>query len=54
MVRGGRLVIAELKSPAGRLTSSQTQWLEALRFVRGVEVHVWRPDDWDLVQVVLR
>jgi hypothetical protein len=54
MVRGGRLILAELKSPHGRLTPKQATWLEALRFVRGIEVHHWQPDDWPTVTEVLK
>lgn len=45
MVRGSRIVGAELKSDAGKLTRYQTAWLEALGDA-GVETHVWRPSDY--------
>ena len=40
----GRLVYAELKSDNGRLTTTQVEWIEALRAC-GQEVYIWRPDD---------
>lgn len=46
MVKGGRLVFAELKTDRGKFSEHQTLWLTALRQVPGVEVHEWRPADW--------
>lgn len=46
MVRGPRLVFAELKSDRGIVSSEQAEWLAALRRVEVVEVAVWRPEDW--------
>lgn len=40
-----RLMGIELKSAKGRLTDDQSEWLLALDKA-GVEVHVFRPDDW--------
>lgn len=56
LVRAGRLVAAELKAAAGRVTASQQAWLDDLALVPGVEVFVWRPDDWTSgrVEAVLR
>ena len=45
MVRGKRLIFAELKREKGRLTAAQTEWIEALRQTV-CEVYVWRPADW--------
>jgi hypothetical protein len=42
-----RIIFAELKTEAGRPTAQQSAWLEALERVRGLEVHLWRPSDWD-------
>jgi hypothetical protein len=54
-VRGGRLVVAELKAADGRLTYEQMAWLAELRKVGGgVEVYEWRPSDWPRVVEVLR
>jgi hypothetical protein len=53
MTRGGRLVLAELKTETGRLRPEQARWIEALSAVRGMEVHVWRPSDWVRVRDAL-
>ena len=43
MAKGGRLVIAELKTQTGRLRPDQVLWLTA------VGVVVWRPEDWPAI-----
>lgn len=43
-----RLLFAELKTDAGRLTVEQRHWLDALQRA-GAEVAVWRPRDFDRV-----
>lgn len=53
LVRGQRLVFAELKSATGRLTPAQVSVLGMLQQT-AAEVHVWRPSDWDDVLCVLR
>lgn len=45
MVRGDRLVFAELKSAKGRVSPAQRVWLERLEQTPA-EVHVWYPHDW--------
>ena len=56
--RGPRLLFIELKADAGRLTAEQQVVLVELQTVAAanayVEVHVWRPRDWDRVVAVLR
>jgi hypothetical protein len=59
LTRRGRLILAELKGPTGRLREAQRGWIFALEEVAAlsagnVEVHVWRPSDWDAVLAVLR
>lgn len=70
LVRGERLIFAELKSENGRVSPAQKVWLGALEHVAGeverstddrrsrpgrVEVYLWRPADWpDTVTQVLR
>ncbi len=49
LVRRGVLLIRELKTDRGRLTSSQRDWLEALQGC-GVDAGVWRPSDWLRIQ----
>lgn len=51
LVRGDRLIFAELKSAKGRLTPAQADWLKRLNAVapspgKTVEVYLWRPVDW--------
>lgn len=46
MVRGDRIVFAELKAKRGILEESQREWLSALEKAGG-EVHIWREHiDW--------
>ena len=45
MVRGGRMVAAELKRETKQPTQAQRDWLEALE-AAGAEAYVWRPSDW--------
>lgn len=53
LVRGPRLVAAELKSERGRVRPEQRVWLDALAAVPGVETYLWRPSAWAQVQAVL-
>lgn len=53
MVRGDRVIAAELKSATGRVTPEQDQWLELLD-ATGTETYLWRPGDFDHVIEVLR
>lgn len=58
MVRGSRLVFAELKTERGRVSVAQSIWLRALQVVMGktggiVSVYVWRPRDWGDIEDVL-
>jgi type IV secretory pathway protease TraF len=53
LVRPPRLIFTELKSERGRLTEAQEVWLKLLRQVPGIEVHVWRPSDWESILAVL-
>lgn len=47
LVRGPELLFVELKTRTGRVRPEQHDWLDALRAVPGIEVYLWRPDDWD-------
>jgi hypothetical protein len=54
MVRGDRLVFAELKSNTGTVRPEHKVWLDALAELRyPVEVHIWRPREFDCVLEVL-
>lgn len=48
-----RIVLAELKSERGRMTKDQWAWHDQL-LTAGVEVHLWRPSDWEQVREVLQ
>ena len=52
LVRGHRLIFAELKREKGRVTASQRTWLAALE--ETAETHVWRPSDWERVEQILK
>lgn len=45
MVRGTICIAAEIKAQKGQVTQAQQNWLDALSLT-GVNVYVWRPDDW--------
>lgn len=53
LVRGDRLVFAELKRAGQNPTEAQREWLEALGRVERVEAHLWRPGDWEEIERVL-
>jgi len=52
MVRPPRLIVAELKSDAGKVRPEQLEWLDDLRSC-GVEVYLWRPADVQIVMEIL-
>jgi hypothetical protein len=54
LVRGDRLVVAELKMPGKHPTPAQRGWLDALRQVRAVQTHLWYPADLDTIMEVIR
>ena len=63
LVKGGRLILAELKKEDGHLTQSQGEWLVALKGVslpgdpdgpRSFRYFVWWPSDWETIVAVLR
>lgn len=54
MVRGERLVIAELKVGTNRLSEDQAEWMFALSGAKSVETYVWYPKDWDDIEEKLR
>lgn len=53
LIRGPRLVFAELKRETGKTTPAQDAWLAALA-ATGVETYLWRPSDFAEVRAVLR
>ncbi len=54
LVRPPRVVFAELKTDKGKLTEHQYEGIGDLMRCPGVEVHVWRPSDWDEIVETLR
>lgn len=52
LVRGQRLLAAELKVKGRKLTPEQEAWLTALEGA-GVAVYRWTPEDWPLIEAVL-
>jgi hypothetical protein len=52
LVRGGRLLFAELKTDTGRLRPEQRAWLDELE-ATDAEVYLWRPRDFDEIVKVL-
>ena len=52
LVKGKRLIFAELKKETGVVSEAQQLWLDALT-ATGVEVYVWRPSQMREVQQIL-
>jgi hypothetical protein len=52
-VRPPRLVLAELKRDGAKLSAHQERVIGLLRQCDGIEVHVWRPADFDQVKETL-
>ena len=54
LVRGTRIVAAELKRQGGRTTPEQVAWLDMLDATGKVETYVWRPSNineiWEALQ----
>ena len=53
MLRGNRLVVAELKVGKNKTTPEQDAWLAAFRSFEDAEVYLWRPSDWHEIESVL-
>lgn len=53
LVRGNRLIFAELKRDGEVPTPEQEQWFKALRGTQA-EVYLWEPRDWELIRGVLQ
>ncbi len=47
MIRGERIIVAELKSDKGKLTDAQREWLYAFAGTGKVKIYTWYPCDWD-------
>ncbi len=53
LCRPPRLIFAELKVAKNKPTPLQNAWLELLALIPGVEVYVWRPEQWSQILVTL-
>lgn len=53
LVRGKRIIFAELKKEKGRLSANQYDWLVALEATGLVEVALWRPSMLDEIVAIL-
>lgn len=54
LCRPPRIIFAELKADAGRVTPAQQAWLDLLGKCPGVECYCWRPRDWDSIVATLQ
>lgn len=52
LVRGPKLIFAELKKQKGRLSDDQGLWRDVL-IAAGQTYYAWRPSDWESVVEVL-
>lgn len=52
MVKGNRLIFAELKREKGKVTEAQKVWLKRLE-ATGAECYLWRPSQWQEVLDIL-
>ena len=57
LVKGKRLIFAELKTDDGKFSPAQLTWLAALEWVardnQAIEVYVWRPSDLEHIKELL-
>jgi len=53
MLRGGRIIAAEMKTDKGKVTPEQADVIGLLQ-AAGVETYIWRPKYWDDIVEVLR
>lgn len=52
LIRGARLIWAELKAQDGVTSAEQREWIARLR-AAGETVYVWRPSDWTEIERTL-
>jgi hypothetical protein len=53
LLRGTRLICAELKRDGRAPTLLQQIWLDELAAVSGIESYCWHPADWEAIERVL-
>lgn len=54
LLRGGSMIVAELKVGKNALTYEQEAWLGAFQQVEEVRAYTWRDEDWNKVEKTLR
>lgn len=54
LVKGRRLIFAELKRSGGKLSEKQQEWLEVLKASCRAEVYVWYPEDFEKIVEILQ
>ncbi len=52
LVRGDRIIAAELKVGKGKCTTEQDEWLTAFAIAL-IESCVWHPDRWETIKEIL-
>lgn len=52
LVRGDRLIFAEIKTAMGKVSNEQIEWKTGLEMA-GQMHYLWRPDDWQEIVEVL-
>jgi hypothetical protein len=50
LVKPPVVIFAELKTEKGAASKEQEKWLEQLGLCTELEVHLWRPSDWDEIE----
>ena len=50
LVKPPVVIFAELKTEKGAASKEQEKWLEQLGLCTDIEVHLWRPSDWDEIE----
>ena len=53
LVKGSRLIFAEIKTDTGKVSQSQQEWLDALKETKA-ECYLWRPADFEKIVEILR
>jgi len=52
LVRGPRIIVAELKTRRTKPTIEQVAWLQAFE-AAGVPAYCWRPEEWAEIEEIL-
>ena len=54
LLRGNRMIVAELKVGNNTATPEQEAWIDAFAEVPGVLAFIWHPEDWPEIETVLK